>query len=114
MNTDKAPSLGEQNEGAQKLEELLRKLDSLPLAEKTALCTFDLSPHGQERAVLLCERDRGPSLAQWRRHGTKLIFERVPGGADRFETESVDVAFDHTREFIKEELRNRAQTGKKT
>ena len=93
---------GETIAGQRKLDQLFRRLETLPLEEE--ILTID-----KDQAGKAIELHNHQVLARWTFSGKTLLFsdgEKEAIGA--FETDSMDAAFEHTRVFLRSIKRRNA------
>jgi len=81
-------------EGARKLDSLARRLAGLPLEEE--ILSIDKDQSGK-----VIELRDEQLAAQWTYEGSYLKFSEASTETTKFETDSMDAAYEHTRVFLR-------------
>ena len=81
-------------EGQRKLDSLARRLDGLPLEEE--ILSIDKDQSGK-----VIELRDEQLAAQWTYEGSYLKFSEASTEATKFETDSMDAAYEYTRVFLR-------------
>ena len=89
-------------EGRRKLDMLAQRLDGLPLEE-------EILAIGKNQSGKAIELRDDQLAAQWTYEGKCLKFSGGSTEASKFETDSVDAAYEHTRVFLRGIKRRNAQ-----